>query len=444
MSHIFQGAFWFGLYLLLILFPLVVGSIFRPANAPDSILTNLSAAFGYIGFGIMALEMALIARIQRAASAFGLDALQQFHKQIGYVAVCMVLAHPALLLLDGYPWRILLPTSAVPWSVSLGTYALLCLILLVGLSIFRKKLRISYEIWQISHWLFTVAVLGLSAIHIVAVGRYAQSVPMKLLWLAYLGMVLGIFLYYRLVKPLQLLSRPWRVVENREELGRSRTLVLAPVGHPGFAFEAGQFAWINTHRSPFHFDQHPISFSSCGDRAGATGEIAFTIKDLGNWSGEVVPTLKPGARVWIDGPHGVFSLDRESGPGYVFLAGGVGITPLRSMLLTMSEREDTRPVVLFYGAATEKDLTFRDELLEMQKHLNLKVVYVLERPPQGWNGETGRISPEVLKKHLPARQFKHWQYFICGPGPMMDAMERLVPRIGVPLRNIHTERFDMV
>jgi predicted ferric reductase len=256
----------------------------------------------------------------------------------------------------------------------------------------------------------------------------------------------GHFANYRVVMPLRLMNRAWRVVENRVEAGDSRTLRLQPIGHRGWpgGFEAGQFAWLHLGRSPWSIDQHPISMSSNGDVAAETGEIAFTIKNLGDWSGQVVPNVQPGDRVWVDGPYGVFTLDREQGPGYVFLAGGVGITPLRSMLVTMAGREDVRPVVLFYGARRAEDLTFHDELLALQERMNLKVVFVVEEPPPGWEGERGRLSADLLRRYLPPKQYRRWQYFICGPSRMMDAMEELLPSLGVPRQQIHTERFDMV
>ena len=89
------------------------------------------------------------------------------------------------------------------------------------------------------------------------------------------------------------------------------------------------------------------------------GEIAFTIRNLGDWSGKRVPALRPGARAWIDGPYGAFSIDRDEGPGFVLVAGGVGITPMVAILSTMASRGDVRPVLLFYGARAEEDLTLR-------------------------------------------------------------------------------------
>ena len=153
--------------------------------------------------------------------------------------------------------------------------------------------------------------------------------------------------------------------------------------------------------------------------------------------------MKPGDTLWLDGPHGVFSMDREQAMGYVFVGGGVGITPLYAMLQTMATREDVRPVVLFYGARTEESLTFREELDALAEQMNLKVVYVLSHPEEGWRGETGFVSGEVMQRYLP-KQYKHFKFMICGPEPLMDSMEEAIPQLGVPWEQVLTERFDMV
>jgi ferredoxin-NADP reductase len=141
----------------------------------------------------------------------------------------------------------------------------------------------------------------------------------------------------------------------------------------------------------------------------------------------------------------VFTIDREEGAGYGLIGGGVGITPLRSMVLSLQERGDVRPVVLFYGARDEDDLTFDEELTALDAQLpNLTVVRVLSQPSEGWTGERGYITADVLRRHLPERLLAHFQYFICGPGVLMDAMEAVLPALGVPVDRVHTERFEMV
>jgi predicted ferric reductase len=176
---------------------------------------------------------------------------------------------------------------------------------------------------------------------------------------------------------------------------------------------------------------------------GAAREVAFTIKALGDWSGKKVPGLPIGATVWLDGPYGVFSPDREQGPGYVLIGGGVGITPLYSMCLTLGDREDMRPVYLFYGSRDFDDLTFHEALDKLTERMNLKIVYVLEEGFPEWGGETGLIDGPLLGRHLP-KQYRRFQYFVCGPLPMMDAMERVLPSLGIAPEQVHTERFDIV
>jgi hypothetical protein len=152
--------------------------------------------------------------------------------------------------------------------------------------------------------------------------------------------------------------------------------------------------------------------------------------------------LLPGAQN-VDGPHGVFSIDQDEGPGFGFIAGGVGVTGPLSILRTMADRDDVRPAVLIYANGDWEGVAYRDELERLERRMNLTVVHVLQRPPANWTGETGYVTAELLARHLP-RGHRRFQFFICGPGPMMDAAESALVELGVPTERVHTERFDMV
>ena len=443
MTLIVRGIFWFGLYVFLVTFPLLAAVLAEPWSGSRSFLANVGVGAGYLGLAMMALEMALVARVKAAASAFGQDALLQFHRGMGIGAVLLVLLHPVLLVASGaYPLAILGWGSTVPWAIRLGSIAALCALLLVTTSLLRKRLRTPYEAWQVVHGLLTVTAVVVATWHASRVGRLAEVPGMRVVTVGYVAIFMGVFVRYRLVRPLRLLRKPWEVVSIVPEMGDARTIRLRPVGHPGFSFEPGQFAWINLGTTPFNLEQHPISISSDGD-VPPGGEIAFTIRNLGDWSGERVPALRPGARAWIDGPYGAFSIDRDEGPGFILIAGGVGITPMVAMLSTMASRGDVRPVVLFYGARSEEDLTLRSTIEALASQVALRVVYVLEHPPQGWTGEKGFIGADVMRRHLPPG-YRRFQFFTCGPPPLMDAMERVLPSLGVAPERIHAERFDMV
>ena len=88
-------------------------------------------------------------------------------------------------------------------------------------------------------------------------------------------------------------------------------------------------------------------------------------------------------------------------------------------------------------------VAFRGELERLQDEMNLSVVHVLTRPPSGWSGETGFVTAELLARHVPTG-YRRFQFFICGPAPMMNAAEMALAELGVVDARIHTERFDMV
>ena len=439
-----RGIIFFGLYFVLITLPLDIALLANTTRVPKPFIVEVAVGAGFIGFSLMAMEFALISRIEAASQPFGEDSLQLFHNIMGVVALGLLLFHPIILVLNGYPANCWLNPFAscgnlATTTASLSLYALL---LLVVSSLWQKRLRIPYEAWQVMHGLLALFILIASLFHIFILGRYTSTGLMKAMWLMYAVIVVGLILYYKIVTPLLRWNKRWQVAENRLERGDSHTLVLEPDGHDGFTFEPGQFAWIKKGSTPFGIGQHPISFSSSGD-VPPGGSIAFTIKKLGDWSSELVPKIRVGDYMWIDGPHGVLSSDREQGMGYILIAGGIGITPLYSMCQTLAERGDARPVILFYGGEDWESLTFREEIEQLKNDLDLTIVFVLANPAEGWEGEDGFIDKEIIERYLP-EQYQRYVYFVCGPKPLMDSMEVALPALGVPAEKVFSERFGMV
>lgn len=439
-----RGIIFFGIYIFLVTLPLETALISNPGRIPGSFMVNIAVGAGFIGYSLMALEFALISRIKPAAQPFGEDALQLFHNWMGVFALVLLLVHPILLIISGYPadaW--LNPFSrignAATRTASISLYALLLLVLT---SLLRRQLHLRYEVWQVMHGLLAIFVLVVSLVHIFILGRFTSTPIMRATWFLYGIIVVCLILWYKIFKPAINWNKRWEVVKNKPERGDSHTLVLKPAGHAGFSFEPGQYGWIKQGQTPFGLGQHPISFSSSAD-VEPSGTISFTIKELGDWSGGVVPKIKPGEQMWVDGPYGVMSSDREQGMGYVLIAGGIGITPLYSMCQTMAEREDVRPVLLFYGAPDYESLTFREELEALKGRMSLQVIYVLNEPEDDWQGEQGFISVDLLKRYLP-KQYRRFVYFVCGPEPLMDAMEAALPELGIPREKVLSERFGMV
>jgi ferredoxin-NADP reductase len=164
------------------------------------------------------------------------------------------------------------------------------------------------------------------------------------LWIALTIFWVALLVYVRIVKPLFILRRPYLVSEVREERGDTFTLVMQPDGHPGFRFRPGQFGWLTLWGSPFKITGHPFSFSSSA--AATDGRVEMSIRKLGDLTREIDRT-PVGSRVYLDGPYGAFTIGNPADM-HVLIAGGVGITPLMSMIRTLADRGDERPIVLLY------------------------------------------------------------------------------------------------
>lgn len=443
MSLLTRGTLWLGLYFHLIVLPLVVCGVWPGGNAGRPFLTQFGVACGYAALTILVLEFALISKIHAVSGVFGQDALQFFHRQMGLLATLLLTVHAVLMLSGGYPLAWANPFAAdAPWAMRWGAAAGWAIIALILLSLFRRRLHFPYDWWQLSHGALAELAVVTAFAHIILFGGFSARRPVRVLLAGYALLFLALRVWFQWIKPWRMWSQPWEVVSNVAELGDSHTLTLRPDGHPGFVFEPGQFAWVCTGKTPFHKDRHPISMSSPAyDEPGCP--IAFTIKALGDWSGEIVPTLQPGHRVWLDGPYGVFTADRCQGPGYVLIGGGAGIAPLFSICQTLALRGDSRPVYLFFGGHDSSRLIFREQLRELAQRMNLHTVFALEEPEPEWTGERGYITAEMLQKYLPA-QFRRFPFFICGPEPMVASLEKILPALGVPAAQIQTERFVMV
>jgi predicted ferric reductase len=253
--------------------------------------------------------------------------------------------------------------------------ALLALVVLIATSVWRSRLRLSYEAWHLTHTVLALVLVIGALGHTLFVDEYVSSLWKQILWALMAVAFVALIVWVRLIKPRHALARPWRLERVTPERGETTTLALKPPAAAQFRFQPGQFGWFAIGRSPFSLSQHPFSFSSSAER----DEVELAVKALGDFTSRV-SELEPGTTVYVDGPHGVFSMDQDEGPGFGLVAGGVGIAGLISMLRTMADRHDVRPAVLFYANGTWDSVAFREDLERLKGALDLTVVHVLERP----------------------------------------------------------------
>ncbi len=436
MKRLIQGILWIVIYLLLTLAPLFI-LLIGPTPEGRDFWREFSVALGFTGLAMMGLQFVLTARFKTLKAPYGSDIVYFFHRQISVVTFFLILAHPVILFITTPSMLSLLNPLSAPWRARFGLISILSLIGLVGFSVYRKQLKVLYERWRIWHGIFAISAMLGALFHILGVNHYVAIPWKKAFWIAYTAFWVGLILWTRLIKPWLEMRNPYRIVQVTPERGNAATLTIQPNHHRGIRFQPGQFAWISVGANPYMDREHPFSIASSAEKPE---QISFTIKNLGDFS-STIPSLKLGETVYLDGPYGSFSIDRhQHASGFVFLAGGIGITPFMSTLRTIRDRKDTRPVWLFYANNEWEDVTFREELEAIQSAINLHLIHIIRFPGEGYQGETGFITREILLKHLPD-DIAGLEFFICGPIPMMKAAEGILSDMNIAPGDIHTEVF---
>jgi predicted ferric reductase len=433
-----HGAVWLVAYLFFVLAPLL--ALLTGSHPPArDFWTEFSAALGYSGLAIMGLQVGLTARFRYVTEPWGEDVIYHFHRRISLVALIFVVAHPLILFAVRPQLLALLDPISAPWRARFAALSIYSLIALVVTALWRAKWKIRYETWHHIHVGLAVVAIAAGLAHMVGWGFYLNAPWKRALWIGLPTLWACLLVYVRIVKPFLMLRRPFRVVEVRPERGDCYTLAMQPEGHPGFRFQPGQFGWLTVYGTPFKITGHPFSFSSSAE---ADGRVEMTIRNLGDFT-STIGRVPVGRRVYLDGPYGTFALGRNEADTCVLIAGGVGITPMMSILRTLADRGDSRQVVLLYGNRDWDSVTFREELEVLAQRLNLTVVTVLSSPPDGWTGERGYIDAKVFRRHLSPPYSDH-EYFICGPDVMMDAIEAALGALHVPMSRYHSERYSFV
>ncbi len=426
-----KQALWIAIYFVMIFAPLLI-LLLAPRPAGRTFWRELSVALGFAGLSLMGLQFIPAARLPFLSEVFPMDTLYDYHHKLSIAAFVLALSHPVILFIQNpYTLRLLNIFNA-PWRARAGLTSAVALILLVLTSVKRLSLKLSYETWRLLHDVLSIIIIALAFYHIYNVNYY-MSVPIQRWLWGLLGILWGLtIVYIRVIKPLQLLRHPYEVAEVIAERGNTWSLNLKPVGHAGRKFRAGQVAWLSIGHSPFLIEEHPFSYASSDEDSEMVG---FAIKELGDFTA-TIGSLKPGTRVYIDGPYGMFDLDKHPDRNYIFIAGGIGSAPIMSMLRTLADRNDQRQLQFFYGNPNYESIIFREELESLQECLNLDVIHVLDSPEEAWEGERGYITLDVLKRHLMC-EHQRCSYFICGPLPMIESVERCLMQLAVSRQDMH-------
>jgi ferredoxin-NADP reductase len=227
----------------------------------------------------------------------------------------------------------------------------------------------------------------------------------------------------------------------RREVVAEGTLAFCFEKPAGFTFKAGQFLELTLANPPetdAEGNSRAFSIASAPSEHHLT--VATRMRDTA--FKRVLRSAPLGAEVQIEGPFGNLILHSDSARAAVFLAGGIGITPFRSIVFRAAKEQVPHRLFLFYSNRRPEDAAFLGELQSLRtENANYTLVDTMTGMERGsfWKGETGRISKELLIQYLG--DLKGPIYYVAGPPAMVGATQRLLNAAGVNDDDIRPEEF---
>lgn len=230
--------------------------------------------------------------------------------------------------------------------------------------------------------------------------------------------------------------------ERRQETPEIMTFIFDPEGQP-YSYEAGQFAFFELDQLTADDPRGKRRHFTLSCSPTEQGILQITTKLRGFGLKETLRTAPIGLEVDVEGARGRFTLPVAADRPVVFLGGGVGVTPFRSMLRYATDENLAHQITMLYSAATPEHIVFRREfeLLPQENHnLNIVLTITDAAKPDNWHGETGRIDAAMIRDHVD--DISNALFYTCGPPPMVQTMEELLKSMNIPGDRIRVERFS--
>lgn len=439
------------LYLvLIIIFTFTISSWWSDSNYAfttgqlnDAVL-GISRLIAILAAILLPLQLILIGRVKWVETVFGLDKLSRLHRVNGLVILGLILAHPFLTTLS---YSIVNQTNFVAQYFGFVTsgygdilfasfgFAILLGTIVWSLSIVRRKLK--YEWWYYVH-VFNYLAIALIFLHVHEITENSDSLLWPAFWFGIYGFTALNILWFRFARPTLRFWQHQFTISRVEDLGVATSIYITGRNLEKFKIDAGQFMIFRFLQKEFWTQAHPFSLSWAPiTKAFENHELRITVKKLGDFTNEL-PKLHVGTQVLIDGPHGIFTEKLVSKDKLLFIAGGIGITPIRSILESLGERHPDK--ILISSNKTRAESVLADELLGLSKLNNFKIINIYADEVVA-GAEYGRIDKAALARLIP--DIADRDIFLCGPPPMMTALRAAMIDLGVPKSQIHFERFAL-
>jgi predicted ferric reductase len=353
------------------------------------------------------------------------------------MAITVLALFHAILILISQGFETLRP-DIKQWPEYLGLLIILSLIGLVIMSLWRRSFGIPFPLWWLFHRIGTPAAAVALLVHVLFVSdTFEKGLPRTLVFLAF---TLWAILYmWTKLKKLFRHRHPY-TVKDVTPVAKDAICVRLSAGHSlNFRYAPGQFAFVSFKSNQVTREEHPFTISSSPTRPS---DLQFTIRASGDWT-RTAHGLQPGDQAYVDGPYGFFGhRSGKASKETIMLAGGIGVTPMLSMLRYKADLQDERPITLIWSNQTREHIAYPGEFADLEKRLiGLRVVHVLTRDP-GYDGERGRLNQSKLDRLL-TRSSRKSTVYICGPPLMMKEVHHALLSIGFSRGSMRMERFSL-
>lgn len=203
---------------------------------------------------------------------------------------------------------------------------------------------------------------------------------------------------------------------------------------------AGQYVrMILPHEAPD--DRGTMRYFTIASSPSEKEHVMITTKVVKSTFKKTLCNLQKGDKVQFYGPSGSYVLEPANAKPHIFLSGGMGITPFRSMFTFASQKNLSTPITLIATFPAKENIVFFEELQNIgKKNPHFKIVFSITHPNKDWSGEKGRINDALLEKYISLTGDE--VFYVCGPNPMVDDVRELLVESGVDIETINLEYFS--
>jgi predicted ferric reductase len=399
-------------------------SIYFPMDL-NSLLYMIGKYAGFSAFILFTLQYFWTARFHFLEGLVPYDRRVAIHRTLGFLGFMVLILHPVLILAS---YNMMGMSMYISGDIIYGFAALLLLLLIIASTFLGRIWRVKFESWKKIHYV-TFIVLTLAFIHSMGIGSDLfgiNRILWILLWSSHAALMLGKF-----ASNIKTWNRTYKVQEVIIENSGNTTL---KIDKPKRSWAAGQFGFLSLKRNNKWEGWHPFSITSNNREE----YLSVTIKSLGDFSNTISET-DVGDPVKLNPGFGGFTLDRHKDSKYTMMAGGVGVTPIYSILKDLKDKKPPPDIRLLYTVHHESEILFREELDKWFSEIpNWDITYIVTSQPD-WPGVSGRLTPK--KAQSLCENNLSGTFFLCGPAAMTKSIEKFLRENGVPKRCIVTEHF---